>query len=43
MGGLLAHVPHPPCTAMTERHVDLANKADQIEDKGLATYSFYYT
>jgi hypothetical protein len=28
---------------LMERHVDLANKADQIEDKGSATYSFYYT
>jgi hypothetical protein len=28
---------------LTERHIDPANKADQIEDKGSATYSFYYT
>jgi hypothetical protein len=28
---------------LMERHANPANKANQIEDKGSATYSFYYT
>jgi hypothetical protein len=41
IGIIRAHVLIEPY--VTERHVDLANKTDQIEDKGSASYGFYCT